>query len=74
MNRVTAPELPDNLSFENMQAYKAALRCYDHARIAAGEATPDQVQRENSVIASSKAVAILTFPELEKCHRAASPD
>ena len=64
---MTEPELPKELSFEKVQAYKSALRRYDLARIAAGEATPEQIQRENSVVRKSKRAVILTFPELEEC-------
>ena len=68
MKSVKAPEVPRDLAFESVRAYKSALRRYDHARIIAGEATPEQIQKENSVIPKSQEAIILTFPELEKCH------
>ena len=68
MKQVNAPEVPKDLSFESVRAYKSALRRYDQARILAGEATPEQIQQENSVIPKCKKAIILTFPELEKCH------
>jgi hypothetical protein len=67
MKRVVAPEFPKRLSVESVRAYKSALRRYDRARVAAGEATAEQIQQENSAVRRSKTAAILNFPELEKC-------
>ena len=67
MKQTMPPKLPTELTFENVQAYKAALRRYDQARIAAGEATPAQIQQENSVLPKFKVARILNFPELEEC-------
>ena len=67
MKKVKAPQLPRVLSFESVQAYKSALRRYDRERIVNGEATPEQIQRENSPIPQFEQAVILTFPELEKC-------
>ena len=55
------PEMPQELTFESVQAYKAALRRYDRQRIERGEATPQQVQYENEIIHPPKTVRILTF-------------
>jgi hypothetical protein len=67
MKRAKVPEIPEDLSFERVQAYKSALRRYDRERIKSGEATPEEIQRENSLIPESEQPVILTFPELEKC-------
>jgi hypothetical protein len=67
MKRSKAPEVPKVFSFESVQAYKSALRRYDRERIESGEATPEEMQRENSLIPGSEEAVILTFPELEKC-------
>jgi len=61
MRKAKAPQVPKDLCFESVQAYKSALRRYDAARIRAGEATPEQIQQENSVIRSSKRAIILTL-------------
>jgi len=67
VKKITPPKFPDELTFESVRAYKAALRNYDQARIDAGEATPAQVQQENSVLPRFKHARILNFPELEEC-------
>ena len=67
MEPIVPPQLPEEMTFENVQAYKAALRRYDQARIAAGEATPEQIQKENSVLPKFTHAKILNFPELEEC-------
>ena len=67
MKQTIPPELPTELTFESVRAYKAALRRYDQARILAGEAAPAQIQQENSVLPKFKFARILNFPELEEC-------
>jgi len=52
--KIEEPKPPEEWTFESLQAYKCALREYDLKRIEAGEATPSQVQWENSVIKPSK--------------------
>ena len=66
--RLMKPRLPKVLTFENVQAYKEAMRAYDLARIKAGLATPDEVQRENEAVHQSEAVELQDFPELEAVH------
>ena len=63
--KITEPELPAEMTFETLQAYKAALREYDRKRIAAGEVTPAQVQSENSIIPWPSVAKVLRFPEAE---------
>ncbi len=63
--KLVKPQLPESLDFESVQAYKAAMRLYDAQRIASGEATPDQVQKENDLIECSEDVEVLRFPEAE---------
>jgi len=57
--------LPAELSFEKLQAYKSALRRLDEQRIAAGEATPREIQVQNSVIRTPQKAVVLHFPEAE---------
>ena len=59
------PKLPAKLTFQSVQTYKSAMRRYDQRRIAYGEATAAQVQRENAVVKSARRVEILNFPEAE---------
>ncbi len=63
--RMKEPELPADLTFEALEAYKAALREYDRERIEAGEATRAQVQAENSLIPWPHEAKVLRFPEAE---------
>ncbi len=63
--KIPAPKLPAELSFESVQAYKSALRQHDAQRIAAGEATPHEVQQQNAVIRRPRRVEVLHFPEAE---------
>jgi hypothetical protein len=62
---IAKPKFPDEPTFEKVQAYKAAMRAYDLARIKAGLATPHEVQVENEAIHATGPVTILNFPELE---------
>jgi hypothetical protein len=62
---IKEPELPAEWTFEALEAYRAALREYDRRRIEAGEATPAQVQDENSVIPWPCRARVLRFPEAE---------
>jgi hypothetical protein len=59
--KLSPPTLPNELTFESVQAYKAAMRRYDRQRIERGEATPQQVQIENEIIHTPRTVRILTF-------------
>jgi hypothetical protein len=59
------PDIPEEMTFEKVQAYKAAMRRYDRDRIASGEATPEQVQWENEILHALSKKATLNFPELE---------
>ena len=61
--KINRPKFPKELGFESMQAYKAAMREYDARRIATGEATAEQIQRENSWVRSASFKKILNFPE-----------
>jgi hypothetical protein len=63
--RIKEPALPAEMTFEALEAYKAALREYDRERIEAGEATPAQIQAENSLIPWPRQAKILRFPEAE---------
>ena len=63
--KIEAPKLPAELSFENLQAYKSALRRRDAQRIAAGEATPHEIQQQNAVIRPPRKAEVLHFPEAE---------
>ena len=63
--KIEAPKLPAELSFEKLQAYKSALRWRDAQRIAAGEATPHEIQEQNAVIRPPHKVEVLHFPEAE---------
>lgn len=63
--KIKEPELPAEITFEALQAYKDALREYDRKRIAAGEVTPAQVQSENSLIPWPSVAKVLRFPEAE---------
>ena len=58
---LSPPTLPKELTFESVQAYKAACRRYDRQRIERGEATPQQVQYENEIIHTPKTVRIISF-------------
>jgi hypothetical protein len=61
--KIEAPRLPAELSFEKLQAYKSALRRWDEQRIAAGEATPHQIQQQNSLIRPPRTAEVISFPE-----------
>ena len=63
--KIEAPKLPADLSFESLQAYKSALRRRDAQRIAAGEATPHEIQQQNAVIRPPRKAEVLHFPEAE---------
>src|SRR5262245_50860295 len=63
--KIEAPTLPAELSFEKLQAYKSALRRHDLQRIAAGEATPHEIQQRNAVIRPPRRVEVVRFPEAE---------
>ncbi len=63
--KLIKPKLPEKLDFESLQAYKAAMRLYDEQRIAVGEATADQIQKDNDLIQVSGDVEVLSFPEAE---------
>ena len=63
--KIEAPELPAELCFETLQAYKSALRRHDEERIAAGEATPHDIQQQNALIPPPRKVEVLHFPEAE---------
>ena len=65
LRKLAKPKLPEKLDFESLQAYKAATRLYDAQRITDGEATPEQVQKENDWINTSNDVEVLRFPEAE---------
>ena len=65
LQKLAKPKLPAELDFESVQAYKAAMRLYDAQRIANGEATPEQVQKENDWIEASDDVEVFRFPEAE---------
>jgi hypothetical protein len=62
---IAKPKFPDEPTFEKVQAYKAAMRAYDLARIKAGLATAHQIQIENEAVHVTGPVKILNFPELE---------
>ncbi len=64
-SKLTKPKFPDKLDFESLQDYKAAMRLYDEQRIANGEATAEELQKENDWIQTSKDVEVLRFPEAE---------
>ncbi len=63
--KIEAPKLPAELSFEELQAYKSAWRRYDEQRIANGEATPHEIQRQNAVIRPPRKTEVGHFPEAE---------
>ncbi len=63
--RIQEPELPTKLTFEALEACRAALREYDRRRIEAGEAAPAQVQAENPVIPWPRRAGVLRFPQAE---------
>ena len=63
--KIEAPRLPAELSFEKLQAYKSALRRCDEQRIAAGEATPHQIQEQNALVSPPRIAEVLSFPEAE---------
>jgi hypothetical protein len=58
------PALPEILTESSVKSYKEASRAYDAARIAAGIATPKEVQEQNSMIPPVRSHRILNFPEL----------
>lgn len=70
--KVKRPQMPAELTFESVQAYKEAMRAYDLARIKAGLATPHEVQRENEAIHLSERVELQDFPELEASNAASA--
>ncbi len=53
------PVFPDVITAASMVEYKAQCRVWDAARIKFGIATPEEVQRENSAVGSSRGARIL---------------